>query len=245
MAGLAVWINQNAVDASAHKTARGWMCSVSMALTNYSDSHGHLPYPVVRAVLAAQANGAGQPAKAARPLYSWRVALVPFLEAWRGTWDPSQPWDSPPNSQLVDLSPFYALDAPRVHGPRQSFAEAKLLAITGPGTAFGDGIGRPMAVKDAPSATILAAETGSSGILWPAPGDFDIRSMPRTVCARDGKGVASQRAGGFHVIFADGSVWLLSDKVPFETLSQFFTTADAEAHDREQLLGPFALHRGP
>ena len=30
-------------------------------------------------------------------------------------------------------------------------------------------------------------------------------------------------------------------KVPFETLSQFFTTKGAEKHNREQLLGPFAL----
>jgi hypothetical protein len=142
----------------------------------------------------------------------------------------------------VDLSSFYAFDAPRPKGHRQSFPETKLLAITGPGTAFGDGTGRPMAVKDAPPATILAVETGSSGILWPAPGDFDIRTMPRTVCAGDGKGISSRYAGGFHVIFADGYVWLPSDKVPFETLRKFFTVADAEKHDREQLLGPFALH---
>jgi hypothetical protein len=88
-------------------------------------------------------------------------------------------------------------------------------------------------------------ETRSSGIPWPAPGDFDIRTMPRTVCARDGKGISSRNAGGFHLIFADGQVWLLSDKVPFETLIKFFTTADAEKHNREQLLGSFALHRGP
>lgn len=153
--------------------------------------------------------------------------------------------DSPANRQLVDLSSFYAFDAPRPEGHRQSFPETKLLAITGPGTAFGDGTGRPMAVKDAPPATILTGETGTSGIPWPAPGDFDIRTMPRTVCARDGKGTSSRNAGGFHVSFADGQVWLLSDKVPFETLSKFFTTADAEKHNREQLLGPFVLHRGP
>jgi hypothetical protein len=102
-----------------------------------------------------------------------------------------------------------------------------------------------MALKDVPPATILAVETRSSGIPWPAPGDFDIRTMPRTVCARDGKGISSRNPGGFHLIFADGQVWLLSDKVPFETLSKFFKTADAAKHNREQLLGSFALHRGP
>jgi hypothetical protein len=102
-----------------------------------------------------------------------------------------------------------------------------------------------MALNDVPSATVLAVETRSSGIPWPAPGDFDIRTMPRTVCARDGRGISSSNAGGFHVVFADGQVWLLSEKVPFETLFKFFTIADAEKHDRERLLGSFALHRGP
>jgi hypothetical protein len=235
VAGLAGCIN--------HKAARRWTCSVSMALMNYSDVYGHLPYPIVREVPAAQANGAGPPAGLARPLYSWRVALVPYLQSWHGAWDSSQPWNSPSNTQLMELSSFYTLDAPRVQGARESFPETRLLAITGPGTAFGDGIGPPMAVKDAPPATILVVETASSRIPWPAPGDFDIRSMPRTVCSHDGKGISSQHAGGFHVIFADENVWLLSDKVPFETLSKFFTTADAKTHDREQLLGPFVLVR--
>ena len=65
--------------------------------------------------------------------------------------------------------------------------------------------------------------------------------MPQTINAADGKGISSRNAGAFHVIFADGRVWLLSDKVPFETLKKFFTIADAEKHDREKLLGPFAL----
>ena len=59
------------------------------------------------------------------------------------------------------------------------------------------------------------------------------------------KGISSHYAGGFHVIFADGWVWLLSDKVPFETLRKFFTVAEARGQDRKKMLGPFALHRGP
>ena len=124
-------------------------------------------------------------------------------------------------------------------------AEANILAITGPGTAFGDGQERPRALKDVPPQTILAVETRASGIPWPAPVDFDIRTMPETINASDGKGISSRNAGGFHVIFADCWIWSLSDKVPFETLKKFFTTTEAGKHDREELLGPFALHRGP
>ena len=75
------------------------------------------------------------------------------------------------------------------------------------------------------------------------PRDFDIRTMPHTINAPDGKGISSGFPGGFHVLFADGTVWFLSDKVPFETLQKFFTVGDAEKHDRETLLGPYVLDR--
>jgi hypothetical protein len=102
-----------------------------------------------------------------------------------------------------------------------------------------------MALKDVPPNTILAVETRASGIPWPAPGDFDIGTMPHTINAPDGKGISSRNECGFHVIFADGQVWFLSEKVPFESLKKFFTTAEAKWHDREEVLGQFALHRGP
>jgi hypothetical protein len=145
----------------------------------------------------------------------------------------------------VELSSYYAYGATGLKAYTQSFPETNIVAITGPGTAVGEGKELPMSVKNVPRQTILAVETRASGIPWPAPGDFDIRTMPQTINAPDGKGISSRNVGGFHVIFADGWVWLLSDKVPFETLKKFFTTADAEKHDREELLGPFALHRGP
>jgi hypothetical protein len=180
-----------------------------------------------------------------RSLYSWRVEIVPYLESWHGSWDQSQPWNEPANKQLVELSSFYSYVATGPDGHPQSFPETNALAITGPDTAFGDGTEPPRALKDVPPNTILVVETRASGIPWPAPGDFDIRTMPQTINAPDGKGVSSRNGGGFYLIFADGQVWFLSDKVPFETLKEFFTTEDAKKHDREQLLGPFALHRGP
>ncbi len=234
----------SASDARGREATRLSTLSVSLALHNFSNVNGRLPYPVVRRKTAAQLYHASPPDGGDEPLYSWRVELVAFLESWHGKWDPSQPWDHPANKQIVELSYFYAFDPFGPNRRLRPFPETNLLAITGPGTAFGDGEERPRSVTDIPAATILVVETRSSGIPWPAPGDFDIRTMPRTICAPDGKGISSQNKGGFHATFADGQVWLLSEKVPFETLSKFFTTVDAGKHDREQLLGPFALHQG-
>jgi hypothetical protein len=245
VAGLACWTFQMGSKPSDLNAATGRVCSVSMALVNYSEIHGHLPEPVIRQQPVAQRAEARSPTDAGEPLYSWRVAIVPYLERWHGAWDPSQPWDHLANRELAELSPFYAFGASQLRGHRQLFPETNLVAITGPGTAFCGDDGRPMALKAVPPATILAAESRSSGIPWPAPGDLDIRTMPQTVGAASGEGICGRNSGGFHVIFADGWVWLLSDKVPFPTLSKFFTTADAKKHDREQLLGPFVLHRGP
>lgn len=125
----------------------------------------------------------------------------------------------------------------------KGYPETIVLAITGPGTAFGDGAGPPSSLTKIPPATIIAVETRQSGIPWPAPGDFDIRTMPQTINAPDGKGIAGRHPDGFRAIFADGQVWLISYRIPFETLSAFFTTAGAGGHNREKDLGPYAIDR--
>lgn len=228
----------------AQSSAREWMCLVSMALLNYSDIYGHLPDCVIRRQSVGPSDQTPLNRGTSQLLYSWRVEIVPFLEGWHGQWNPALKWDDPANQQLLELSSFYSFDESKKNRQSRSFPETRLLAITGPGTAFGDGTRSPNAAKDSPSATILAVETRSTGIPWPAPGDFDIRTMPRTICAPDGRGIGSRNPGGFHVIFADGYVYLLSDKIAFATLSKFFTLDGAKRNNREQLLGPFILHRG-
>lgn len=240
--GLALRSAQTVFILNAHSRARSKILYVSMALKNYSEYRGHLPYPVVQARRSKQLNPSDE---IGRPLYSWRVEIIPYLESWHGRWDPAQPWDHPANNQLAEMSSFYVYSATGPKGRLQPFPETNLLAITGPGTAFGDGIKQPMALKDVPPQTILLVETRASGIPWPAPGDLDIRTMPQTINAPSGRGISSPNAGGFHLVFADEQVWLLANKVPFDTLRLFLTVAEAEKHDREELLGKFILHRGP
>ncbi len=241
--GLILWTVQSMRTAGSHALTRRHFLDIAASLAAYSKVHGHLPAPVRRespwqSAESRSANATG------RPLFSWRVEIVPFLESWHGLWDESKPWNSAPNKQLVELSSFYAYDATAPEGDTKSFPETNAVAITGPGTAFGDGKELPRALNDVPPSTILVVEARASGTPWPAPGDFDIRIMPKTINAPDGKGISSRYAGGFHLIFADGQVWFVSDKVPFETLENFFTVAEAKTHDREKLLGPFTLHRG-
>jgi len=221
---------------------------IAVSLAAYNGNFNHLPFPVRRSPMQSAEmywrNGDGD------DLYSWRVELVPYLESWHGSWDKDKPWDSPANRELLELSRFYSYDESFAargasDAANESFPETNALAITGPGTAFGDGKVAPMSLNDVPPGTILVVESKASGVPWPSPGDFDIRTMPRTVNAPNGKGVSSQHGDGFHVVFADKQVWFLSAKVSFETVEKFFKVSDAKKFDRESLLGPFALDRDP
>lgn len=219
--------------------------TVAVSLLHYSEYHGHLPRPVIRQPEPQSPDGASLE-RTGQPLHSWRAEIIPYLEAWHGHWDRSRPWNDPANEQLSELSAFYSSDLalPREQ-PKQTITDTNVLAITGPGTAFGDETESPKALKDVPPQTIIATETRVSGVPWPAPGDFDIRSMPHTVNAPDGKGVSGTYASGFHAIFADGHVWFLSNKLPFGTLKEFFVVEDAKRQDREKALGHFALRKTP
>jgi hypothetical protein len=202
---------------------------------------GRLPSPVVsrnaRSGESPSPKGEGK-----RPFTcSWRYTIFPLLIGVGKLLQYEEPWDAPVNQSVVnEYGAFFCLGRGRSDGPiRDTIA----LAVTGPGTAFGDGKEPPMPLNEVPAAAILVVEVRASGIPWPAAGDLDIRTMPRTINAPDGKGISGQHEGGFHVIFADQQVWFISDKVPFETIQRFFTVADAMKSDRERLLGPYALGR--
>ena len=154
---------------------------------------GRLPFPVRRAgSLPLQdwltRNGGG------RALYSWRVELLPYLEGLPKSWDPQEPWDSAINRELLKSYSFFSYEqskasASKSRDSNDSFSDANAVAITGPGTAFGDGIEAPKPLRDIPPCTIIIVESRTSGIPWPSPGDLDVRTMPFTINAPDGKGI--------------------------------------------------------
>jgi hypothetical protein len=85
-------------------------------------------------------------------------------------------------------------------------------------------------------ATILLVEIAHSGIHWMAPGDLSMDAIPESL-------VQGVEGDGFHVFFADGQVWFLSADVPLEEVKKFMTIDSAKNHDREQILGRYALSR--
>src|SRR5262245_14860206 len=95
---------------------------VCIAMLAYHDEHGHLPPAVVRD-------------RDGRPLYSWRVLILPYIEEDKlyKEFHLDEPWDSPHNLTLLPRMPkVYASAGEQPPEPHRTF----LQVLVGPGTTF-------------------------------------------------------------------------------------------------------------
>lgn len=229
--------------ARLHRTRNAFRW-VYVCLSEYDDRCKHLPYPVRRETVGRKTeiespNGNG------RPLYSWRGEISGYTRCGYPGFvgDRSRPWDNAANQDAMHVGPGpFCYSSHGEEGEQVSY-ETNMVAICGPGTAFGCEGEPPRSLQSLGSDAILVVEVRRSGLHWMQPGDFDIRTMPRTFNAPDGRGISSRHPGGFHVLFSDGQLWFLSEKTPFEVLAKFFTVTQANECKREELLAAFALWR--
>ena len=228
-AGRWLWLGVEAARASVERSMAGDACFKAVfALHCLDEAQGHLP-------CAVQRQDDADPDSEA--LCSWR-ALTQKVLGYETALDLSSRWDSPSNAAVRNWTVNNIYCRTR-NG--QKTGQTSFVAITGPGTAFGDGTNLPLTLREIPGDTILIVETRKSGLQWMEPGDFDIRTMPRTINAPDGSGVSGANDDGFLVGFADGRCWWLSNDTPFDTLATFFTIKGAEANDRDELLAAYNL----
>jgi hypothetical protein len=169
-----------------------------------------------------------------RRLNSWRLQILPFGEQppmW-GHVDRTLPWQS-----YAVPGVAVNVDYPFAEILKSTSMETKIVAVSGPGTAF-DAL-RDTRLSELDDDVILATETRRSGVPWMAPGDLNVAEAPRAVDVDNG--FSGNLAGGFHVLFADGSIWRLSNETPFAALEKFLYVESARRHDREALLRPYCL----
>jgi Protein of unknown function (DUF1559) len=105
--------------------SRANLGEVAWAMLQYADIRKSLPPAVVRS-----ADG--------KPLYSWRVLLLPFLEQENlyGKFQLNEPWDSPHNKALLPLMPrVYASEQTYPNRPDVTYIQV----LVGKGTAFEPG----------------------------------------------------------------------------------------------------------
>ena len=200
---------------------------IALALNSYYDANGHLPPATVCD-------------KEGRPLYSWRVVILPFLEEdylYR-EFRLSEPWDSPHNEPLLRKMP--RCFAPHPTSDRSN-GLTRFQVFVGPGTAFE----RPgLTWSDFPDGvenTLLVVEAGEP-VPWAKPGD--LAYDPAGPLPRLGAGYTKPPGGfrlshrgreGFAACFADGSVQFLLTSNDESLLRAMITRNGRERVDRSRL----------
>ncbi|MBC7352258.1 MAG: DUF1559 domain-containing protein [Thermogutta sp.] len=215
MVGLLLPAVQSAREAARRAQSMNNLKQLALALHNYHDMHRHFPPQAI-----TDKNG--------KPLLSWRVALLPYLECntLYEQFHLDEPWDSPHNSALIEQMPevFRNPSAPRIPGI------AHYLGVVGKGAFFEEGKTRKFAdIRDGTSNTIMLVEVDPDrGVIWTKPEDLPFNPDNPL----DGLGHA--HPGGFNAAFVDGSVRFISANVDPEVFRRLITIADGEVVDPDR-----------
>jgi RNA polymerase sigma factor (sigma-70 family) len=177
------------------------LAAISVALFDHAQDKGTLPP-------AAFHNKAG------KALLSWRVSLLPYVQQknlYRLV-KHDEPWDSA-NNQNVSQA-VLRLYSPARQFPGLEFPDTLYRTFVGPGTAFDTKKGRKLTDVLAGGVNpILVVETAAA-TNWAQPGEFEYdpkRPLPKLGGVFD---------GGFHALFADGSVRFIPSKIEEKALRQ-------------------------
>jgi prepilin-type processing-associated H-X9-DG protein len=198
---------------SAREAARRSQCvnnlkQIALALHNYHQSYGCLPPAAIVG-------------KDGKPLLSWRVAIMPFIDAGPlyDQFHLDEPWDSPHNLALLESMPLcYACPSdPSLLKPGMTGYQV----VVGPATAFTPDY-RPVSFGDfldGMSQTILVSETRRV-VPWTKPEELTSDSpLPL-------RGLGSHHGyhnNGFNAVMADGSVHFLKGSIAPSVLDALIT----------------------
>jgi hypothetical protein len=175
---------------------------IAIAFHSYNDTAGVLP--------------TNQLSKDKKPLLSWRVQILPYIEhvdLYR-QFKLDEPWDSENNKKLIDRMPD-------VYAPVRGKADKGMTFYQAFGGSNGwmkPGAKIPNAFPDGTSNTFFAAEAAKP-VVWTKPDDleFDGKTVPKLGGMFDGK---------FHAAMADGSVQRFRKDAPADALKLLIDPAD-------------------
>jgi prepilin-type processing-associated H-X9-DG protein len=191
---------------------------IGLAAHNYADTYGELP-----------ANVHDEQDK---PLLSWRVLLLPYLEhdmLFR-QFKMDEPWDSPNNIRLLNQMPRYFANP---KAPSTTMTHYR--GFTNPGAAMAKNLNVKNELiekkglnfsdfKDSTSNTILVVEAGEP-VEWTKPDGLDgSPDMPLPPLG----GIKWSR-NRMHVLFVDGRVRFLRRDLPETTFRALITHSGGES----------------
>ncbi len=190
---------------------------IGIALHGYNDATGGFPDNVAD--------------KDGKPLLSWRVRLLPYLEeaALYEQFKLDEPWDSKHNKALVEK-------IPKIYAPirvKAKVGETFYQGFAGADTTFEPGakLAIPRSFPDGTSNTVAVVEAGTACV-WTKPDDlpYDAKKpLPKLGGLFD---------GDFHVLLVDGSVHVgHGKKMDADAFRKIVTRSDGMVCDADKALG--------
>ena len=206
MAALLIPAVGAARQAARHASSHNNLKLIGLALHNYHDVYNSLP-----PAYTTDVNG--------KPLLSWRVAILPFLEGQSTfeKFDLDQPWDSAANQAIA--KPMPSVYQSPTYGAEGS-DQTNYLAVRSTQSAFpGDKAVQFQDIVDGTSNTLVVVEFPNKSTSWTKPDDSD----PADVYA-----AFNNATSDVSVLFADGSVKRLSSTSSRSDLDAFITRDGGE-----------------
>jgi prepilin-type processing-associated H-X9-DG protein len=218
---LALW-NMLTIDereAPRRSQCRNHLKQIGLALHNYHDTYNCLP-----PAYAVDEEG--------RPLYSWRVLLLPYMDDRERELYPrfrlDQPWDSAHNLKLLNATPeYFGLHCPS--DEENPGTETNYVMIVGTGSlSQGPNCVAFDQITDGTSNTIAVVEVTGSGISWTEPRDLVVQEVSFRINDADHLGISSHHPGGAQVLFCDGSTRFLPESTDPQLIQAMTTIAGGE-----------------
>jgi hypothetical protein len=205
--GLLVPAVQKVRQAAARVKSSNNLHQITIAMHNYLDTNRTFPpaYSV---------------SKDGKPLLSWRVAILPWVEQGDlyKQFHLDEPWDSPHNKKLIEKMP-------EVYRSPASAAEpgtTNSLTVRGKDTMFPGEKGIGVAdVTDGLANTIMIVEVSDKkAVPWTKPDDFEFNDK------NPADGLLGLWPGGFFAALGDGSVRFISGTIDAKVLKDLFLRND-------------------
>jgi hypothetical protein len=206
-----------ALEKSRHSQRVNQFKQLGLAMLNFVDVNKHFPA------------SAAIRDKDGKPLLSWRVAILPYIEE-RDLYKQfhlDEPWDSPHNREVAKKMPeMYADPDPKIRGAAGEGKTTYVVPFAN-GTVFDSAEGCPMReIKDGTSKTAMIVEVvPERAVEWTKPADWDV-DMDHPLA-----GVARMDRHQFAAAYCDDSVRLLPVDIKPDAFRAILTRAGGETVD--------------